>query len=56
MLQRISENSREIGAIVAKAADVANQNTTDVKVNRTEIDLLKLKIEEIELANDNPLK
>lgn len=56
MLQRISENSREIGANVAKAADVANQNTTDVKVNRTEIDLLKLKIEEIELANDNPLK
>ena len=56
LMQRQSEKVREINTNIAKLSDLANDNGTNLEVLNKELELLKLKIEEIELNNTNPLR
>tara|TARA_R100000781_G_scaffold113259_1_gene81415 strand:- start:246 stop:662 length:417 start_codon:yes stop_codon:yes gene_type:complete len=56
LMQRQSEKVREINTNIAKLSDLVNNNGTNLEVLNKELELLKLKIEEIELNNTNPLR
>ena len=56
LMQRQSEKVREINTNIAKLSDLVNNNGTNLEVTNKELELLKLKIEEIELNNTNPLR
>lgn len=54
--KRISDKVRENNTEIATAIDSISQSKTDIAVLQTEIELIKLQMEELVLKNSNPLQ